>query len=461
LAVAGTRGLAALFPPAVLGVDHITVSWRVAGFTLGASLAAALIFGIAPALRGAGADLRTALHEGARGSTGGARGSRLRRGFVVGELAMALVLLIAAGLLVKGFLRLRDVPLGFDPDGVLTFDIALSAAEYPDSLAVVGLQQTLLGRLRAMPEVRSAGATDRLPMTGNNWTYYTVQGRPAPPPAERSLVGIRAVLPGYAATMDIHLLRGRLLTAEDRMGTPPVVVINRTLAEREWPSSDPIGQRIVFSSGPHTIVGVVADTRDSGPDDPAPPMAYTSDLQGPERRLAFVLRTDADPSALTGPVRAAVAALDAQLPVYEVRTMRRVVDDSLKSDEIMGRLLGVFAAIALLLAVVGVYGVMAYSVARRTGEVGVRMALGASRGDILRLITGQGLMLATVGIALGLGLAALATRALSSFLFGVSAFDPVIFGGVSVLLGLAAVLASLLPARRAASIDPQVALRAE
>jgi predicted permease len=261
--------------------------------------------------------------------------------------------------------------------------------------------------------------------------------------------------------MSIRLVRGREFTPQDRMSAPKVLVINETLAKRHWPTGDPIGHRLVFTSGSYEIVGIVRDVREFGPDDDAPALAYFSTLQSLARTLRFVARTTGDPAQIVGTVRQEVAAVERDLPPYDIQTLRAHVDNQMQGDMIMPKLLALFGAIALVLAIIGVYGVMAYSVSQRTQELGIRRALGAGGGDILRLVVRQGALLAGIGAVIGVGLALGATRALSSFLFGVSAFDPVVFGGVTVLLVGAAIFASLLPARRATRVDPLVALRAD
>jgi predicted permease len=271
----------------------------------------------------------------------------------------------------------------------------------------------------------------------------------------------RNATPGYLGAMKISLARGREFTSADRMGAPRVIIINETLSKRHWPGGDALGHRLVFSSGLYEIVGVVKDVREFGPDDPPPALAYFSSAQSLARTLRFVVRTTGDPAGIVMAARQEVAAVERDLPPYDLQSLQAHIDEELRDEMIMPKLLALFGAIALILAVIGVYGVMAYSVSQRTQELGIRRALGAEGKDIVRLVLRQGALLASLGAIIGLGLAFAATRGLSAFLFGVSAFDPAVFSGVTVALMGAAVVASLIPARRATRVDPLVALRAD
>ncbi|HET9982387.1 MAG TPA: ABC transporter permease [Longimicrobiales bacterium] len=461
LSVWGIRGLVAIMPPEFFGVERIGIDGRVLAFTIGISLAAGLLFGTAPAIQAASPNLKESLTEGGRGATVGFRRGRLRAALVVTEIALALVLLVSAGLLVKSYLGMRRTDLGFEPRHVVTFRVSLPQSTYGDSTRAIAFYDQLLQRVRAVPGVQAAGASTTLPMRGSNSSTYWIDGQPEPPDAEKSLVPFRVVTPGYLEAMRIRVVRGRPLTDQDRTGAAPVLVVNESFARRHWAGGDPIGRRVAFTAGAREIVGVVRDTRDFGPDDDAPAVVYLPELQSGARTLSVAVRSDRDPGSLIPALRAEVQALDADQPIYDAGTMEEIVVRSIAGDTIMGRLLSLFAGIALVMAVMGVYGVMAYSVAQRTREVGVRMALGAQPRDIVRLVLRQGTFLAGLGILIGLLVAAGVTRLLAAFLHGVSAFDPLTFGLVSVSLAAAALLASLLPARRATRVDPLVALQTE
>jgi predicted permease len=296
-------------------------------------------------------------------------------------------------------------------------------------------------------------------MDGGTGTYYHVEDQPVPPEGERPILQFRNATPGYFEALRISLVRGRELDARDRVGSPPAIVINETLAKRHWPGADPLGKRLVFSSGAYEIVGIVKDVREFGPGNPPPALAYFAAAQRLARTLTYVVRTNGDPLGLIPAVRQEAGAVAPDLPAYATRTVRAVVEEDTQGELIMPKLLGFFGAVALILAMIGVYGVMAYSVAQRTQELGIRRALGADGQDILRLILRQSAMLTGIGAVIGLGLALASTRALSAFLLGVSAFDPLVFAGVTSALMLAAIGASLVPARRATAVDPLVALR--
>jgi putative ABC transport system permease protein len=351
------------------------------------------------------------------------------------------------------------VDLGFEPRNALTFAISLDQKEYPDTTQALALQDELAHRLAALPGVTGAAAVTQLPMAGGNGTYYYVEGETIPDDAHRPILQYRNATANYLEVMKIGLVKGRPFSPEDRFGTARRVLINETLAKRHWASADPLGHRLVLSSGTYEIIGVVKDVREFGPDDPAPALAYFSAAQVYSRTLRYVLRTSGDPGGLGPRVREEVGAVARDLPPYAVRTLQSVVDDNTQGDRIMPRLLGVFGAVALLLSLIGVYGVMAYSVSQRTQELGIRRALGAGGGAIVGLVVRQAALLAGIGAGIGLALSFGATSALSAFLFGVSAFDPMVFAGVTFSLVGVVVLASLVPARRATRVDPLVALR--
>jgi putative ABC transport system permease protein len=455
----GIRILVGMMPAWFPMRDHIAISGRVLLYTLALTLGAGVLFGLAPALQATRPNLAGALREGSRGSTVGLRRGRLRSTLVVSEIALALVLMISAGLLVKSAVRVQLVPLGLNPDGIVTVRVALPENTYKDSAQVVQFYQSVVQRVRAMPGVSGAALARCVPLTCGQGTYYSVVGEPEPDPERRPVVQYRTVSPGYFETLAIPLVRGRVFNEQDQHGAPSVVVINEELAKRHWAGRDPIGQRIKFGSGPREIVGVVASTRDFGPDDDPPAIVYFAEYQEAERGMALIARTSTGPERFFPELRRVIGSLDPQLPVYEIRTMAEVLRNQLGGDLIMAKLLGFFAVSALFLAMIGVYGVMSYSVAQRRSELGIRMAIGAERRNILALVVKQGSILAGVGLAIGLAIAFGVTRALASFLYGVSTFDQTIFIGVTVSLALAALAASYGPALRATRVDPIIALR--
>ena len=459
LSIAGIKWFASIIPADFPRVEDLGLDARVLAYGFFAIAAAGVAAGLAPALQVTRGSLTDPLKDGGRGGSMGLRHGRLRASLVVAEVSLALVLLISAGLLIKASLRLQAVNLGFDPGNLLTFAVTLDQREYPDTARVLTLEDQLEARLAALPGATSVGAVTQLPMGGGNSAYYYVEGETIPEEGRRPLLQYRNATAGYLQTMKISLVKGRGLAPGDRMGSPLVIVINQTLARRHWATADPLGHRLVLSSGVFEIVGVVEDVREFGPDDPPPAIAYFAAPQLVARTLQFVVRSAGDPRGLVPAVRQEVAAVARDLPPYAMETMQQRVDREMQGDRIMPRLLGIFGVVALALALIGVYGVMAYSVSQRTQELGIRRALGAGGGNIVALVLRQGVVLAAAGAVIGLVLSFASTRALSAFLFGVSAFDPFVFGGVTVTLVGAAMIASLVPARRAVRVDPLVALR--
>jgi putative ABC transport system permease protein len=460
LSIAGIKGLMSIIPPDFYRSDTVALNGRALLFTLAISVGAGILFGLAPAFAATG-QLGQALREGGRSASMGLRRNRLGASFVIAEISLALVLLISAGLLIKAAIRYQRVDLGFDPINLLTLRIALPETQYADTAKVAAFHEEFLRRLRGLPGVQSVGATTSLPMQGGSGGEYWIDGEPQPEEGKAPTTQTRGTTPGYFAAMRTPLVRGRDFTERDRVGAPLVALVNEAFVRRHWKgnASDAIGRRVVLSGSPREIVGVVKDARDFGPDDDTPTMLYIPSLQRGHRNLAYVLRSSREPGGLADAVRAELAGMDASLPAYLVRTMREIVREEQAGDMIMPKLLTAFGAIALFLAVIGVYGVMAYTVSQRTQEVGIRMALGAQRQNILGMVVRQGLTLAALGLGIGLLLSLGATRGLSAFLLGVSAFDPVVFVGVTGALAAAALAASLGPARRATKVDPLVALR--
>src|SRR5581483_1116760 len=383
---------------------------------------------------------------------------------------MALVLLIGSGLMIKSFLRLQQVNPGFNAQNVLTFQISLPQARYKDNDQVISFYQQLLSRLHSLPGVQNVGAVTDLPFSGSSTSdYFRVEGQSAPPHGEGPGSGYRVVSPDYFKTMGVPLIRGREFNDRDAKGSPGVVLINETMAHRYWPSKDPIGDRIFFQgqTGDYlSIVGIVGDIRHVGLDttpDAEAYVPYTNNLllDVPISSMTIVLRTTSDTAATTSAVRSEVASLDRSLPVYNINTMDSLISESMSPWRFNATILGIFAVVALVLAIVGIYGVMAYSVTQRTHEIGIRMALGAQQRDVLKLVVGQGFILSMIGIAVGLAFAFGLTRVMTSLLYGISATDPWTFAAISSLLMLIALLASYIPARRASKVDPMIALRYE
>ncbi|MFL6231339.1 MAG: ABC transporter permease [Pyrinomonadaceae bacterium] len=471
--------------PTVL-LSNVKLDARVVGFTLVASVLTGLLFGLAPALQSSKSNLNESLKEGGRsGSEGGTR-QRVRSVLVVAEIALSLLLLVGAGLLVKSFLNLRQADIGFKPEGVLTMRVALPEAGYKENARIENFYRALLQRAGSLPGVESAALTVGLPMNGGIESGVTVEGHEVSDIKDVTVAVNLTVSPDYFKTMDVPLVTGRYFTDQDREGAPRVAIIDEMMAEKFFANESPLGKRIRMGGVPQNgmppppwmqIVGVVKHVRHYGATETARVEIYRPYFQLPipvdsplargqpvtfQRGMNLVVRSASpNPSALTGAVREAVRQIDPEVPLSFIQPMTAVVDATITPQKFATWMLGLFAASALLLAALGIYGVMAYSVTQRTHEIGIRMALGAERRDVLRMIVGQGMRLTLAGVGVGLVGAFVATRALSSLLFGVKAFDPVTFGGVAVLLSGVALLSCLLPARRATKVDPMIALRYE
>jgi putative ABC transport system permease protein len=469
LAIRGTSVLVALSADELPRYESITADTGVLGFTLALSLITGLLFGLMPALRASRPDLQQVLRDGGRSQTG-FRG-RLRSVLVLAEVALALVLLIGAGLLVRSFSALLAVDPGFEPKGVLTVRIELPESKYPDDQTRSVFYDQLFDRLGTIAGVESAGGIMPMPLTRSGYMLQLfIEGQPRPPLNQEPVSNIRLTATGYFETVGVPLLRGRLFTAAETSGAEPVAVINRSAAELFWPDQEALDQRITFGNpfDPEAdeviwwrVVGVVGDVHHESLAAETEPEIYLPLLQSPDEALTLVLRTAGDPTALVGPVRSELAALDPDLPLFNIRTLQQIVDESVAQPRFNSILLTVFAGLALLLAAIGVYGLISYSVTQRLREIGVRLALGAGRGSILRLIMGQGMLPVAAGSVLGIGIALLATRLLTSLVFAVSPTDPLIFISVTLLLLAIAAVACLVPAWRATRVDPIVVLRDE
>jgi len=468
IAVLGLRMLLAMAPVDIPRLDQIRVDWQVLAFALGLSLATGVVFGLVPALQASRPDLNESLKEGGRGSTTGIRGRRIRGALVISEIALSLVLLIAAGLMIKSFVHLQQFNLGFNPDRMLTLRLQLPGSKYKDDSQVAGFYRELLDGVENLPGVQSVGAISTIFLTKTPYsTNFTIQGRPPLRPGQQIEVPIDSISPNYFRVMGIPLLRGREFTDDDKAGAPGVVMINQTFARRFFPDEDPIGKRFVYGmpDGPNppwlTIVGVVGDTRRTGFDAEIRPETYLPYSQTPDRSMYLVVRAASSPMPVIQPVRDAVWAIDKDQAVFSVETMDQLLSEMMAQRRFNMLLLAIFAGAALILAAVGIYGVMSYSVTQRTHEIGVRIALGAGRATVLRQVAGQGMMLAAAGIGLGLAGSLALTRLMAGLLFEVHATDPVTFVLIPLLLGGVALAASVIPARRAMKLDPILALRYE
>ncbi len=461
LSVFGIRGLVSVMPPWFPRIDEIGINPRVLIFTAIVAGLSAVLVGLAPALHGTRPDMVESLKEGGgRGGTA-VRGTRLRKALVVGEVSLALALLVNSALLVQAFFNVRMADRGFDESDVLAFQVSLPRNSYPDTATVVSFHENLQQRLSSIPGVRSVGATTILPLQGNSGTYYWLPGEDIESDLQRKVTDWLDVTPGYLQAMDIPVVRGRGIEDSDRANTRPVILINEALAERHWPDQDPIGREIVFYSGTREIVGVVANTSVVGTSLGPRPTAYFATLQDDDRNLGWVIEADVPLETLVETVRSEIHAIDPNIPAYTIRPLGAIIDDALGGDTIMAKIMTAVALIALVLAVAGVYGVMAYSVSQRRQEMGIRMALGAQNRDVLGIVMRQGSLLALLGVVVGVAVAFGMARGLSFFLYGVNAFEPVVYGAMALVLLLAGIVATFFPARRATMVDPIVALRAE
>ena len=468
LAIWGTRLVVALAPQDIPRLYDIRVDTPVLLFTLGATAVAALLFGSIPALHAATGQLALTLREGNRGSRSRPGSARVRGALVVAEITLALMLLAGAGLLLKSFARLREVDPGFQPARVATFTVTLSPVKYEKLDQQRAFGAALLAKVRAIPGVDSVGLTFGLPLSDAGFVLsFDVAGRPAPPPNAEPVAHVRVASAGYFGVMGIPVTRGRTFTDADRVGASRALVISEETARRFFAGEDPIGKRIQFGwtrEGERLageIVGVVGDVRQGSLSEELAPHVYASFEQWPLDELTVVMRTRTDPALTLRAAYGVVQSLDRDLPVYDALTLESMVNRSLGQPRFYLLLLAVFAVLAVVLAAVGIYGVMAYSVQQRTREIGIRMALGASADRVVSMVVGRGLMLAVLGVALGTAGAYAVTRVLRGLLYGVSERDPLTFAGVAVLLGVVALVASWIPARRAARVDPLVAMRPE
>jgi putative ABC transport system permease protein len=467
LAMWGVNLLVSLSPPDMPRLDEIGIDLRVLGFTLGVSLLTGIIFGLAPAFGVSRVNVNETLKEGTR-SSGSVVHNRTRGALVIAEMALALVVMVGAGLLVKSFIKLQSVEIGFNPDNLLTMRMWLDDPKYQSSAETLRFQRELLPKLEAIPGVEALAVSGDLPVQGTDTsTNVTVEAREPAHPGEELLIGLHPINTSYFQAMGIKLLRGRAFTERDDENAPPVVIINETAAERLWPGQDPVGKRLTFAPAntPNMqwmeVVGVVGDVKHDGLHVESGMHSYVPIVQQPWPIYTLALRSHMDSALLLAAAQQAVQSVDPNQPFYEVKPMSALIGEALAERRLILVLFGLFAVVALVLAAVGIYGVVAYLVAQRTHEIGVRVALGARRSDILRLVLKQGMVYAVVGAVTGVAGAIAVTRLMKTLLFEVAATDAATFAVTAGLLSAMALLACYIPARRATRVDPMVALRYE
>jgi len=454
-------------------VFDVSLDPAVLAFTLGMSILTGLIFGIAPAMRTTRQDLRGTLNEGSRGSTAGPGHHRLRGSLISMEIALALLLLVGAGLLLRSFSRLQEIPPGLQPDHLFVADLPISQSTYARPEQRFQFFDRVVDRARSLPGVRSAAAASFLPVSGGGGLlHFNIAGRPPKSPNDYVATGYRTVTPHYFETLGIPLLQGRLFAAHDNERGPAVVIINSTMAHTYFPNEKPLGHRIQVGATPDPdptvpnmeIVGVVGDVIQGLGVDPKAEMYLPyrqADGVLPVFQLSIVMRTAGDPLQQSAALRSALSEIDPNQPLVKVRTMEDNIASTVAQPRFRTWLIGIFAALAVMLAAVGIYGVMSYSVTQRTNEIGIRVTLGAQPSDVFRTVVGEGLRFALIGIGIGIAAGLLLTRLLQSFLYGISASDPPTFIGITILLLAVALAASFFPARRATRVDPIIALRYE
>jgi putative ABC transport system permease protein len=467
LAWGGLRVLTRLAPEDIPRLDQVGIDLSVLAVTLGLAVSTGILFGLVPAMQSSRAASGGALREHIRGGTGGRRAQRMRRGLVGAQVALVVVLLTGAGLLIRSFMHLQRVDLGFRPDHLLTMRLSLPSAKYGTPQARAAFQDAVLDRVKQLPGVQGAAlVTDIFLSSTPNSTIFRIAGREMTPEEQNVEIPLDATSPDYFKVMGIPLRRGRTFTAADNLDAPQVVLINETMAKRFWPNEDPVGKQFRYGDGQGdaplmTIVGVVADMRRTGFDAPVRYETFRPHTQRAVSYFTLVVRTAGDPLAAVPAVRALVRALDAEQPVFEVASMDQLLSSMVAQRRFSMTLLGTFAALALVLGVVGVYGVTSYLVAQRTREVGVRLALGARPAQVVGMVVRQGMIVAMIGLGAGLAVALVAGRLMTGLLYGVSPYDIATLASVTAVIGVATLIANWLPALRASHVDPLTALRSD
>lgn len=468
LAVVGVFAITRMLPQDFPRLGEIGIDWRVLAFTLGVSVLTGFLFGFAPALHISRTDVQEVVKESGRGTAGSARSSRLRHALIIAEVALSVVLLAGAGLLFRSFLRLQSVNTGFTSQQVLTAKLSPSGQQFRNLADYGAFYDELLTRVRAIPGVQAAGAISILPLSKGPTTTFRVEGRPILPLEKWVPTSFRSVSPDYFRAMNISIMQGRAFAEQDDENAPPRVMINQALAQRDFPGESAVGKRItlrntVVNNEPvwFEIIGVTANVRSAELREEAPPEFYFAYKQSPFEQMAVVIRSTVEPESLAPSLRQAVTDVNRSVPISDIKTMDHIVSESVTQPRFNLFLLGLFSSIALLLSAAGIYGVTAYTVTQRTQELGIRLALGAQMRDILKMILGQGMIVIGIGLVIGLAAAFLLTRLMRSLLFGVGESDPVTFGAITLILVLVALVASYIPARRAAKVDPLIALKYE
>ena len=466
----GLKALVALAPADFPSANSIGISGRVLLFTMALSLLTGLIFGLIPALQISQPALSEVLKDGSRsggGGGGGVRGQATRSALVVAEIALALMLLAGAGLMLKSSWQLQQINPGFNPANVLKVRLNLPGSKYPEGTNVQAFYQQLLERLSALPGVQAAGATSSVLLNKvHNSAGFAIEGRPIEAGASRPELPIDSVSPSYFQVMGIQLLKGRVFNEQDKRDGLSVAIVNDTMARRYWPTEDPIGKRFTFGDPRPdarwlTVVGVVRDSKRQGLDAEVRIESFLAHAQRPLRAMELVIRTPDNPLAMARTVRETIWSMDRDLPVSEIQTVEQLLGERTAPRRFNLLLFALFAAVALILAAIGIYGVMSYAVTQRTQELGIRLALGAQVRDVLKLVMRRGLVLTLIGVGIGLFAAMAATRLMSNLLFGISATDPLTFATITLILVFVALLACYIPARRATRVDPMIALRYE
>jgi putative ABC transport system permease protein len=452
------------FTQFIPGWEKLHLDTTVLLFTLVITLLTGMVFGLAPALQATRLNLNESLKESGKGASSGGSRNRLRSLLVVAEIALSLVLLVGAGLMIRSFVQLMRSDLGVNASNVLTMELSIPRLKYPEEQQRVNFYQELVGRVQNLPGVTEAAAVNYVPMgRSSSSSNFRIDGQPAPPKGKEPYADYRVVTRRYFEAVGTPVRQGRAFTEADKKDSPLVVIINEQLARRYFPKGDALGKRLIVNEkeGALEIVGVAADVKNDDLDEEAEMTVYRPFGQEPWWSMALVVRTNSDPAQLAPAVRGEVRAIDPEQPVYNVKTMEQIVDESISAKRVAMMMLGFFAFGALLLATIGIYAVMSYAVTARAHEIGIRMALGAQPLDILKLIIRQGLLLTLAGVGLGLLGAFLLTRAMTEMLYGVNPTDPLTFVGISVLLSVVAFMACYIPARRATRVDPMTALRYE